>query len=228
MYSVVMLMTMSTAPDITVCGNRGGCRGYGGCYGGCTGYGGGSGNRYGGCGGGGCGGYAYGGSGRMAYGNNSTYPSYSYSYPYSSGYTPYPAYSGNQVSPNGTIVNSPNGTFSTVSNPRTTQDGFVGDLNSVNWQQITASDGTVKLAAPAMLEVVVPEDAKISIDSKSSQATGTVRVFETPPLETGKDFTYQVTATATREGKEMKVEKQVTVRAGRATRATIDFRASPN
>jgi uncharacterized protein (TIGR03000 family) len=73
MYSVVMMVAMTSAPDAVACGRRGGgCHGCnGGCYGGCHG------SYYGGCRGGG---YAYGyGSGGPAYAHGDWYsPGYAY------------------------------------------------------------------------------------------------------------------------------------------------------
>jgi uncharacterized protein (TIGR03000 family) len=199
MYSMVMMLAMTTAPDVPACGRRGGCSG-GGCYGGGGGcYGSNYGGCYGGYGYGGCSGSGYGGYPRAAYSGSAVNGVY--------------AYDGTGMP---TII------YPTMSN-QMPQDGIVGNSGPVNWQQIPGGNGTTKMAAPVKLEVIVPPDAKLSIDTVATDSKGAVRMFESPPLESGKEFFYRLTATTTRDGKELKAEKKVAVRAGQTTRATFDF-----
>jgi uncharacterized protein (TIGR02246 family) len=48
---------------------------------------------------------------------------------------------------------------------------------------------------PITLELVVPADARVEIDGKSTTETGERRKYETPPLEVGKEYTYGVAVT---------------------------------
>jgi uncharacterized protein (TIGR03000 family) len=229
MYSMVMMLAMTSATDIPACGGRrgGGCYGGGGgCYGGCYGssYGGcyGSGYAYGGC----QGGAYYGGrSGGYAYNDGYGFPSSGYAYSsYPSGVS-YPTMGA--MMPNnryGYSTYPPGASYPTMGAMMPMQDGIVGSSGQVNWQQIPSDDGSTKLAAPVTLQVVVPQDAKLSIDGVGVNQTGSMRMFESPPIESGKDYYYKLTATATRDGKEVKTEKKVAVRAGQTTRATLDFR----
>ena len=79
--------------------------------------------------------------------------------------------------------------------------------------------------APATLVVQVPAGAKLFIDDTPSASQAAVRSFVTPPLPTAKEFTYTLKAELIRNGKTLTESKQVTVRGGQETRATIDFPA---
>ncbi len=78
-------------------------------------------------------------------------------------------------------------------------------------------------AAPATIVVNLPADAKLFIDGKATSSTSALRVFETPALETSKEYTYTLTAQVSRNGKtESKIER-ITVRGGAETPVTIRF-----
>lgn len=187
MYSMVMLVAMTTAPETIDCHRQrgGGCQGA--YYGGCTG------RAYGGCSGG------VAPSGRAYYGGPYYAGSgYYYTTPgassyYSNGTTTYPTVTSNYLDTNG----FPNG-------PRVTGEA----INAIGM-------------APARIEVNLPADAKLMIDSTSTVSHGNFREFVTPPLDANRDFTYKMTVTIMRDQKEKKVEKQVQVRGGRVTQ--VDF-----
>jgi uncharacterized protein (TIGR03000 family) len=46
--------------------------------------------------------------------------------------------------------------------------------------------------APAVINATVPADAQVWIDGTATTQTGTQRVFTSPPLATGKTYSYQV------------------------------------
>ncbi len=61
------------------------------------------------------------------------------------------------------------------------------------------------------------------VDSNQMNSQGAVRRLTSPPIQSGADYTYVVTATLMRDGNEVKVEKRVTVRAGQTTHVALDF-----
>jgi uncharacterized protein (TIGR03000 family) len=73
----------------------------------------------------------------------------------------------------------------------------------------------------AHLRVIVPTGAKVWFDNSATQQTGRVRFFESPPLTPGKDYSYDVRATWTENGKEVTRTRHVDIRAN--AKATVDF-----
>jgi len=76
--------------------------------------------------------------------------------------------------------------------------------------------------APATLVVSVPADAKLLIDDAVTASTSTRRVFISPALPVGREFTYTLKATYTKDGKPVVVSKDVTVRAGAEIAVTME------
>jgi len=76
--------------------------------------------------------------------------------------------------------------------------------------------------APAEVEVILPDaKALVWFNGKRMSATGEVRTFATPPLEPGRDFSYDVTA-AWHEGARLVTDRRtVAVSAGGTT--LLDF-----
>lgn len=79
------------------------------------------------------------------------------------------------------------------------------------------------LPTPATLVVSLPAEAKLSIDDIQTRSASAQRVFATPALEAGKEYTYTLTAEIVREGQKVTASKQVVVRAGEETRVSIEF-----
>ncbi len=75
--------------------------------------------------------------------------------------------------------------------------------------------------APATILVDLPAEAKLRIDNEATTSTGGSRLFQTPALNPGKEYHYTLTAEVVREGKPIKSEKVVTVRAGQITPVTL-------
>lgn len=65
----------------------------------------------------------------------------------------------------------------------------------------------------ALVKVSVPADAEVLFDGTKTNQTGASRVYETPVLTPGKEFSYEVTARWQHDGKEVKQTKTVTVKA---------------
>jgi uncharacterized protein (TIGR03000 family) len=72
-----------------------------------------------------------------------------------------------------------------------------------------------------ILIVKVPADAQIEVDGAPTKATGEVRKFKSPELDVGKDYSYTIKATWTRNGKPIVVERKVAVRAGEETEVDL-------
>ena len=73
------------------------------------------------------------------------------------------------------------------------------------------------LPAPATIVVALPTDAKLRIDNEATNSTGTSRVFQSPILNPGKEYQYTLKAEVVRDGKPIKAEQVVTVKAGQLT-----------
>jgi len=71
--------------------------------------------------------------------------------------------------------------------------------------------------APATLVVELPADAKLLIDNEATTSTGTSRVFQSPALEPDREYQYTLRAEVVRDGKPIKAEQVVTVKAGETT-----------
>ena len=77
--------------------------------------------------------------------------------------------------------------------------------------------------APAKIHVLLPADATLTFDGAPTKSTSGVRDFITPPLTTGKDFSYDLRAHLVRNGESVIIERRVTVRAGRETVADLNL-----
>jgi uncharacterized protein (TIGR03000 family) len=75
--------------------------------------------------------------------------------------------------------------------------------------------------APATIVVELPADAKLLIDDSPTTSTSGRRVFVSPDLDPGREYHYTLKAEAMRDGKVVKVEKQVAVRGGETTPVTL-------
>jgi uncharacterized protein (TIGR03000 family) len=73
----------------------------------------------------------------------------------------------------------------------------------------------------ARIRVIVPPDAKVSFGDSPTQQTGPVRFFASPELTPGKDYSYDVKATWTQDGKEVTQTRHVDIRANAGF--TVDF-----
>ena len=66
----------------------------------------------------------------------------------------------------------------------------------------------------ATVEVTAPADAIILFDSHKTSQTGNFRVFATPPLPAGRNYSYLVEATFQQDGKPVTQRQRVQVHAG--------------
>jgi uncharacterized protein (TIGR03000 family) len=88
--------------------------------------------------------------------------------------------------------------------------------------KVTPPDGEVSYPAPATIVVSLPADAKLTIDDNPTTSTTATRVFQSPSLAPGKDFRYTLKAEVIRDGKAVVETQEIIVRAGATTRVTLD------
>jgi uncharacterized protein (TIGR03000 family) len=94
-----------------------------------------------------------------------------------------------------------------------------------------ASNGTMMASATpsgntAQLVINLPADAKLSLDGQTMSGTSPVRVFQTPDLAPGSDYSYSLRAEITRNGQTQVVVRRATVRAGEETRVDMTIPVS--
>jgi uncharacterized protein (TIGR03000 family) len=199
MYSVVLMVALTTGgetPDFHHRGGGGCCGCYGGgcsgCYGGgwgyggcCGCYGGYYGGGWGGCYGGGCYGGCYGGG----WGGGGYYGGWAY---YGGGY-------GYVVSRGGSTIPSSSA-------------------------KVATKEVSTPVSAPATIVVSLPEDAKLKVGEYVTKSTSATRTLQSPSLPAGQAFSYTLQMEVVRDGKTVTLSKEVTVRAGQTT--TVEFSPS--
>jgi uncharacterized protein (TIGR03000 family) len=80
----------------------------------------------------------------------------------------------------------------------------------------------VQQEAPATIEVRLPDaTAEVAINGGPTQQSGTIRVFESPPLSAGQVFTYDVKARWLSNGRPVNDDRTLAVEAGK--RFVVDF-----
>ena len=77
----------------------------------------------------------------------------------------------------------------------------------------------------AHVTATVPADAEIWIDGTKTTSTGAVRQFQSPPLTTGQQYSYEVRAGWSEHGHEVIQTQNVAVTAG--AHVTVSFPVSP-
>jgi len=88
----------------------------------------------------------------------------------------------------------------------------------------TAGDPSTPLpTGRARILVHLPAEAKLTIDGDPTSSTSDTRMFVSPPLPNDRKMHYTFQAQLMRDGKPIKVEKDVPVQAGYQSELTIDF-----
>jgi uncharacterized protein (TIGR03000 family) len=230
MYSVVMLMAMSGAPETpALFGKRGGCDG-GGCHGyaascgggdacGCHGGGGRMSRRdrrgcHGGChGGGGCCGSSS-GCGCSGYSSGCG----------CSGYSSGCGCCGQMASSCGCC-----GTMSACGGCAGCGGVMMGapPMQTSPPPAMPPKDGKTGAPTEAMISgtativVTLPADARLNIDGVATKQVSGVRQFTTPELAAGQTFFYTLTAEVVRDGQTLTSVQKVAVRAGEQTNVVL-------
>jgi uncharacterized protein (TIGR03000 family) len=85
-----------------------------------------------------------------------------------------------------------------------------------------AEERQLEQREPATIRVELPEDARLTIDGESTASTGASRLFVSPPLLRGREFSYTLRAERMQGGETASLSKTITVRAGEET--SVDLR----
>jgi uncharacterized protein (TIGR03000 family) len=242
MYSMIMMMALTSAPEVPACHRRGGCQGcyggYSGCYGGGC-YGGGCyGGGWGGCSGGwgGCSGGWGGCSGRMSYSRYSAPGGYSYGNYYAPNTVVMPYRTGSPYQsgyylPENTYYDSNTGRWYSTDRDRDADRDRSRDRDrdlDRERRDDFPSGANPPLSgvfgpAPATIIVHLPADARLKFDDTPTVSTYDRRVFTSPPLPPGKTFHYTLTAELQRDGKTINTSRTVEVRAGEDSEVYLEF-----
>ena len=62
---------------------------------------------------------------------------------------------------------------------------------------------------------------RLTVDGAVTRATSATRVFVSPALEPGRDYSYTLRAEIVRDGQTMAATERITVRAGQETRVSL-------
>jgi uncharacterized protein (TIGR03000 family) len=95
------------------------------------------------------------------------------------------------------------------------------DAQAAPGTQLAAASDLAGAAATAQVTVIVPADADVFFDGEPTNETGTQRVFTTPVLPAGKNFSYEIEAQWSANGQSFDQTRKVAVRAG--ANVTVDF-----
>jgi len=79
---------------------------------------------------------------------------------------------------------------------------------------------------PATIVVTLPVDAILSIDGTETRSTSDRRTFTTPALDVNSDYVYTLRAEVVREGRPVVETQTVTVRGGQVSNVPFSFNAS--
>jgi len=156
-------------------------------------------------------GYSNYGYGPWSYGSNyNSYPSY-----YGSSYSYMPSYYGSNYSsyaPSYAYVPS----TASFSSPQSS--------TSFYYAPSAEQSAAPALGEKATVEVRCPANAEIWIDGQSTTQRGETRNFETPPLPTGQNFSYEIRARWMQDGQPKEDVRTVSLQAG--MRPVVDFRSN--
>jgi uncharacterized protein (TIGR03000 family) len=75
--------------------------------------------------------------------------------------------------------------------------------------------------APATIVVMVPANARLSVDGHVTSSTSARRVLVTPALQVGAEYSYSLTAEIVRDGQTVAETQNVTVRGGQTTNVSF-------
>jgi uncharacterized protein (TIGR03000 family) len=79
--------------------------------------------------------------------------------------------------------------------------------------------------APVYLDVRVPANAEVIVETEKTKQTGARRSFISPPITTGRNYVYEIKAKWLENGQEVVRTRQVDVRGGQ--QVMVDFMATP-
>jgi uncharacterized protein (TIGR03000 family) len=80
-----------------------------------------------------------------------------------------------------------------------------------------------EVEAPAVIQVSLPADARLTVDGYVTTSTSANRTFVTPALPQGESFQYTLRAEVIRDGRTVVETQIVTVRGGEETSVPFNF-----
>ena len=86
----------------------------------------------------------------------------------------------------------------------------------------TKPKGEVLAPTPATIIVSLPPSATLTIDGAATTSTTARRVFTTPAMPVGQEFHYTLEAKYVRAGRPVVLSRDITVRAGEETRVNLE------
>ena len=82
-----------------------------------------------------------------------------------------------------------------------------------------------KAPIPAHISVSLPADARLTIDGRATTSTSGDRAFVTPALEPGKSYVYTLEASLQRNGRELRIAKEVSFKPGEHVQVRFNLTA---
>jgi uncharacterized protein (TIGR03000 family) len=204
MYSVVLMMALTSGAEAPAGlfkhGCCGGCTGYSSCYGSC----------YGGC---------YGGCHGRRHRHHGCHGCYGSCSGYCTGYV--------YTSCCGTVVTACQGGYAApVMPPGPGEMGTDPKLKpKPKPVEKVKPPEEGSIPGPATILVSLPADAKLFFNGTKTVSTSANRTFVSPALQPGKVYSYTLQAEVVRDGKVVTMAKKVEVRAGEATEVSFEVSA---
>jgi len=88
---------------------------------------------------------------------------------------------------------------------------------------IVGTHGAVaSVQAPATIVVTLPAKARLTVDDEPTTSTSARRVFTSPALPPGKEYSYTLKAEFSKDGKPVVITKEVTVSAGKQVTVKLE------
>src|SRR5688572_4796308 len=94
---------------------------------------------------------------------------------------------------------------------------------------VLLSDGSplpAQTGGVARVAIKLPRDARLHVDEVFCPLSGELRTFDTPPLDAGRKYFYNLTVEITHEAKPVRVKRRIIVEANRTTEVDFGDRAA--
>jgi len=105
-----------------------------------------------------------------------------------------------------------------------TTQGYYGSTGSDDYYRTATAESPRK--RPVRVNLRVPSDAKVWFDGSQTNKTGTIRSFESPPVDVGPEYAYQIQIQWKQNGKDVTQTRQIKVHAGDVINLTMDSPAA--
>jgi uncharacterized protein (TIGR03000 family) len=109
--------------------------------------------------------------------------------------------------------------YSAYYDARLAPGNYPASPSSGRYYGALANDGAA--TRTVHVNLAVPADARIWFNGTQTHQTGTVRSFESPPLDRGREYTYQIRIQWKQDGKDVTQARQVVVQAGDVINLTL-------